>query len=277
MSEEGKAPISGQGEGAPAGQGEGAAGEGEGGEKQTPAYAGFETSEELIAAHEELTATHEGLQGQITELESLKGRQGTELGTLRQTTANLEGQIEALKTAQAPAASDTLTEIERQYNADEITMGDFLAKRDAIQQSNFEKTLDEKFTSFQDSADRRTYEEKFVADNPGYLEAYNAGHLNEDINRGMSCERAFDRFEGKQKDAKIAELELKLKTETKEAEAGGIQKGVQLEQGKLPSGKVLKDAGSGSFNAQGERVIPLSRPEQRQKGVEIINKMRTAP
>ena len=276
MSEEGKAPINGQGEGAPAGQGEGAAGEGEGGEKQTPAFAGFETSEELVTAHEKLVADSEGLQGQVTELESLKGRQGNELGQLRQTMANLEGQIETFKTAQTPGASDTLVEIERQYNADEITMGEFLAKRDTVMQSGFEKTLDEKFTSFQDSADRRTYEEKFIGDNPGYLEAFKAGKLTDDINQGMSGEHAFSRFEGRQAQTKIAELEAKLKTETKEAEAGGIQKGVQLEQGKLPSGKVLSDAGSGSFSSQGERVVPLSRAEQRQKGVEVINRMRTS-
>ncbi|KKM74078.1 hypothetical protein LCGC14_1403970, partial [marine sediment metagenome] len=98
------------------------------------------------------------------------------------TMANLEGQIETFKTAQTPGASDTLAEIERQYNADEITMGEFLAKRDTVMQSGFEKTLDEKFTSFQDSADRRTYEEKFIGDNPGYLEAFKAGKLTDDIN-----------------------------------------------------------------------------------------------
>ncbi len=274
MSDEGKAPIGdGQGEpgeGTPAGDG------GQGGEG-TPAYAGFGTPEELVTAHTELVATHEGLQGQVTELESLKGRQGTELGTLRQTTANLEGQIEALKTAQIPAASDTLATIQTQYENDEITLGDLLVKRDAVMQGNFEKTLDEKFNSFQDSADRRTYEEKFIGDNPGYLEAYNAGHLTEDINRGMSGEHAFSRFGANQAQIKITELEAELQTKIKEAGDAGIQKGAQLEKGKLPSGKVLSGAGSGSFNAQGERVVPLSRAEQRQKGLELINKMRTSP
>ncbi len=257
------------GEGAPAGDG------GQGGEA-APAYAGFGTPEELVTAHTELVATHEGLQGQVTELESLKGRQGTELGTLRQTTANLEGQIEALKTAQAPAASDTLATIQNQYDNDEITLADFIAKRDVVMQGSFEKALDEKFTSFQDSADRRTYEEKFITDNPGYLEAFNAGHLTTDINRGMSGEHAFSRFGAKQAQTKITELEAELQTKITEAEAAGIQKGAQLEQGKLPSGKVLSGAGSGSFNSQGERVVPLSRAAQRQKGVELINKLRSS-
>ncbi len=269
MSDDTNAPIiDGQGQAAPE--------DGQGGEETTPAYAGFETSEELVAAHEKLVADSEGLQGQVIELESLKGRQGSEIGQLRQTAANLEGQIETFKTAQTPGASDTLVEIERQYNADEITMGEFLAKRDAVMQSGFEKTLDEKFTSFQDSADRRTYEEKFIGDNPGYLEAFKAGKLTDDINQGMSGEHAFSRFEGRQAQAKITELETELQTKIKEAEDAGIQKGVQLEQGKLPSGKVLSDAGSGSFKSQNETVVPLSRAAQRTKGVEVVNRMRSS-
>ena len=86
--------------GAAPGDGQGdAGGEGDGGEGgETGQFGGFDTLDELLA-------DHSTIQGQVTSLETLKGRQGTELGDLRKTVAQQNGELNVYRTR--PAAPTT--------------------------------------------------------------------------------------------------------------------------------------------------------------------------
>jgi len=265
----GGAPADG-GQGGAEGEGAGE-GTGEGTGSETPTtYGGFETPEALAAEYEKVS-------GQVKELESLKGRQGTELGELRTTLARLEGELEAYKSGAGgkggESAAVDLAELERQYDNGEITLAQFLTKRDAERDKIYDQRLKDGLTEFQREQDDKAYAAEFIRDNPGYVEAYNAGRLADDIAKGLSPQHAWDRYQLRASKEELESLKEQSRKAIEEAEKKGAQKGARLEKGSEAAAKVLGE-GQGSF-AEGGGKTPRTHSEQVAAGVELIQRMRS--
>jgi hypothetical protein len=248
---------------APVDGGQGASGEVS---EQTPNFGGFKTVEELAADH---AAQVE----RATRLESLKGKLGNELGTLKAQLAQAEGRIQGLTEAQKAAMvtkESNLNEIDAQYNKGEITWIDYMSKRDAIRDatliSQTEKKVKEEIGGFKSELERQRNIETFLAapENAGYVEAFKSGKLDPWFDKGMGGEDAWTQYKLQQTGSEVGTYRKQVEDLTKELTTLKAQLGGKLEQGKAGAGRVIGDQGGGASFAQGgAKGMPLKSHAER--------------
>jgi len=236
---------------------------------QVTDLAGFQTPEELANGFKQVS-------GQVKELESLKGRQGNELGALRQQVAIQQGKLEGMQEAMSSRSQEqgpTESALYQQYEAGEIDMPTFLSQRDSIREGAIKKEFAGQLNQFKAQTDQEKYADQFIKDNPGYVEAYDAGALSEDMQKGYSAEHSWDRFKARELEGKYAELSGKMDEITKTAQQKGVQNGIKIEQGKKAAGSVLSGSGDPAARNTPSGVIP--KTERVSAGVDLIRRMRS--
>lgn len=265
-------------EGTPAGTaqvdgGQGAGGEGAG--QQEPNYAGFKSVEELTSAYEKTRKD-------VEELSSLKGRFGNELGQLRAEKARLEGMVQGIQASRVPSGPVvTVADLDARLAANEITLPDYLRQRDALRERELEQKVEQKLKQeiggFQSEVEKQKYIDRFVSENPGYIDAFNKGDLSPWLDRGMSGEDAWTQYRLKQVETERDTLRKQIEEQTNKARQEGIQAGTKIEAGKQAAGKVLGGgAGGGASFGQGNPNPPLrSHSERVQAGVALLNRMQS--
>lgn len=266
----------------PAGDSVETSGQGGGGEGTPVDYAGYESPEQLVDAHTGLVTERDSLREQVTNLESLKGRHGTQIGELQQQIAQLNGHIEGMRsTAPATPAGPTVDEIARQVaNGDiDVDEGILLATQAAAQTTEtrlgqqFQGMLQQEISAMKQEADRKEYIADFLKQNAGYEEAYKTGKLAPWLEQGLSGEVAWDKYQLQSKDAELATLKEQSEAAAKQAAETGINKGIQIEKGKTAAGTVL--TGKGGQFSQTSGGFDLTDPNQRrQAGIAKLQKMR---
>jgi hypothetical protein len=258
--------------------------------EETSAAPEFESPEALQEAYQTSKAELDAAKEQLANLESLKGRQGNELGKLRNEVQRLQGLYEG-----ALQAKETFAE--RQTGQRDTSVSDIVRRLDEGEISSFEaerllsqiaqgdqdpsKLKEEIAETIFGELDRRAYVEKFLSDNPDYERVYNEGHLDHYINDlQMSGEQAYDRYVREQTEKQNADLSSKLEALSKEVSALKTQttqrNDDRLRQGSGNAGSVL---GSGSQTAgfqDGAVQQPVSTnpAERRARAIALLNKMR---
>lgn len=255
MTTEGQAPVDGQGP------------DGENGDN-APDLGGYDSVEDLVSAHQ-TTKT------QITELESLKGRQGSEIGALRHDLAEAQGYRKGVETQRATEPTTTRAKIQSKLDNEEISEYEAQQMRDDLIKSETRIETRKMIDEAKAKSDRDKYVSQYLKDNPGYEKAYTDGLLNVDMRAGYTAEHAYSRFEKREIAKKLEETKAELKTKTDKAQANGVQQGVKVEQQKTQAGKVLSGQQAGTFRAAPQGQGTMSRAAQREKGMELINRMRT--
>lgn len=261
--------------GEPTGQG------GEGNEAGSTDYAGFESIEDLTEAYQGATAQQETLQKQIADLERIKGTQGNELGQLRTQVSELQGQIKGFQTAMDShqAAQNTVTadDIAQRVEDGEITYADGIRQLAKLNDQRVEKdnkALKGQLDHLIKQNEQNQYIQKFMSENPGFQEAHASGKLDPWLQKGMSGEEAWDKFQIQARDEEIATLKKQAETNKKAGEEAGLDKGMKLEQSKKAAGKVL--SGKGGAMKQASPNANLSNPnDRRAAGIELLQKMRS--
>lgn len=271
----------GQGEGVEGAATAGAAGaEGNGGEPKQ--YGGFDTPEELAADYQTKVGELQNYQAQIKNLESIKGRHGNEIGTLRQQIATLTGQIEGMKTVQpAVPAGPTIDDIAKKLEDGDIDEATAIRQAHQLATSEAETKLGQKFQTMlqteigkirSDTAHEK-YVAKFFADNPGYQEAYEGGKLDQWINQGIPGEEAWTNYQLETTKAELQTLKQKAEAAAKAAGEEGLNKGIKIEQAKSSAGKVLTGKG-GQFAAVTGKYDLNDVNQRRQAGQDLLTKLR---
>ena len=236
--------------------------------QDTPDYGGFDSPEALVA---EYTA----LKGKADNLESLKGRQGNELGELRSQVSKMEGIIDTLKESNKPVISayDPL-DLERQYSNGEITLGQFLEKRDEAIRSKTKEDFKQELGNFKSELDRQTYVDRFIADNPGYTEAYERGDLSKWINRGMAGEDAWREYKYDKANSELETITKERDELKRQVESGNIQTVKKIKQGEDAAGRVLGNEGDGtSFSRGDHKTVFKNHEEQVDAAYDLIQRM----
>lgn len=228
---------------------------------------GYETVEALVGAHQTS-------KNQVAELESLKGRQGSEIGELRRDLSEAKGHIKGLETRNLTPVL-TRAEIEQKAEAGEITEDEAANLQDEALISKMMGRTEKLIADQRAKDDHEKYVDQYMEDNPGYAKAYDAGLLNDDIRNGYTAEHAYDRHVSRENANMLKEKEAELKEKTTKAEADGVQKGVKVEQQKKEAGKVL-GGGATSFSSENTHKA-LSRGEQRERARELVDRMRSKP
>ena len=265
-------------------QGDGTGGDGNGGQETLPAgeekgqYGGFQTPEELIAAYTEAQSKVDNLSTRVSDLDSLRGRQGSELGELRSQVSNLTGLIQEYqqKISQPATPSVSMDQLNKQLDEGDISLSEYISKRDSLlkdENQNFFKT---EFQRFREEMDKEKYADTFIAQNPGYLDAFNTGKLKPDMDMGYPAEHAWDRHNLRTAQQEITTLKAQVKTLSEQAKKAGQLEGKILEQGSRGTDKVL-DASRASFG-QGSGTTtprgPLTTNERISKAKEILKRIR---
>lgn len=243
---------------------------GEGAETPPADYAGFSTPEELVEHYKNLEEEH-------TNLKSVYGRQGNELGTLRQETARLSGMLEAIQNSQSMTKSQqaSVTDIQRQLDDGDITSSQAFAMFENVMSTKFEKLVDEKVKEFQGSITTEQKINQWLNERQGkkeeYINAFNSGALQADMDMGFSAQHAFDRYEMRQENER---LKKQLEQKTKEAEQRGLEKGLQLKDGDRGTSKVFRSPNSGLSG-----ITPsseLTARNRNQMALAALNRMRSS-
>lgn len=229
------------------------------GKDEKPNYGDFNTLEELLADHKAKKA-------EVDEFTPLKGRLGQELGQAKAEVQRLAAALEAVRASankppvekpdQSVELKAKITDLEKQYEDGTITMGQFIAARDdmirASMKSEMESLVQQKIEGFKGETAKERAVKDFLDKNPGYIEAYNAGHLMEDLNKGIPGEWAWDRHQLKQAKSEIDTLNKKIADAEKQARDQGFKLGVKAEKGKEAAGKVLGGKAGTSFSQKGK-------------------------
>lgn len=227
---------------------------------------GYESVEALVSAHQ--TSKQ-----QVTDLESLKGRQGNEIGDLRRDLSEAQGYIKGLETKSSQVL--TRADIERKLDAEEITEEEAADLRDKALISKVMGKTQKLLSEQKAQSDHDKYVDKYLKEHPEYEKVYHARLLDDDIKDGYTAEHAYDRYVSRENARLLKEKESELKTKTTKAEADGVQKGVKVEQQKKEAGKVL-GGDTTSFSSENTQK-PLSRGEQRERARELVDRMRSKP
>lgn len=250
----------------------------EGGEVKS--YAGFQTPDELAEAYAAKEAREKTLSDEVEQLKQLKGRMGNDIGQLRMQMAKQQGMLQAMQEAKAQSTAQGISTdtIYQQLANGDIDESQALRAMETALSTKYEGRLNDfqnQFKTFQDQMESEKYVQNFIAQNPGYKEAYESGALNKWLYNNVPGETAWSEYKREQAEARAAELEKKIEAAKLEAEKAGIQKGTQLQQGKQSAGKVLGDQPSGGR----VQVTPPSFANKSQRaraGYEYIQKLRAA-
>ena len=240
---------------------------------ETPDFGGFSTLGELIADNQAKAKA-------VEDFTSLKGRLGNELGQTREELAKMRGSYETLQEHLKSSAKPQVTkdDIQRQLDDGEITTGQAISMmQDLVKRDTLSETQ-KMFQEFQASNESKSYADRFIRENPGYVEAFNSGALAKYIQAGLSGEQAWDRHQLEQSRSESEKLKSELKTLTEKAKNAGIQLGVKLEQGKDGAGKVLDGQSGASFGAAGkDKPIPQTVGERNTAALQVLNRLRSSP
>uniref|UniRef100_A0A6M3IFF8 Uncharacterized protein n=1 Tax=viral metagenome TaxID=1070528 RepID=A0A6M3IFF8_9ZZZZ len=241
------------------------------GEEQTPDYGGFSTLDELIA-------DYQSKKTEVDQLSSLKGRMGNELGEARSEKQRLLSILEGLqaekKEMSHPANAD-LTKLFDQYQEGEITLDAYLAARDAAKEETLRKEVDERIKSVRSEWDKEKRVQTFIKENPGYVAAFDAGKLAEDIDAGLPGEWAWDRHQLRELRNEINAVKKEKDALVEQARKQGFELGVKVEKGKTGTAKVLGDKAGGTSFSQGKKPIAFATKEDRlAAAVSLINRMK---
>lgn len=194
------------------------------------------------------------------EMESFKGRLGNENRNLSLQLAELRGAVSAMQqhsqASQQPQLPD-MRALAAQYETGEITLSQLLeAQRqvtNAELQRDFNARLNETVTGFKKEAEVQKYREKFIADNPGYVDAYTSGALDRWIQQGYSGEEAWASYRAETLQAQLNELNEKAKQQQQQALEQGRQEGQRLQGAKAAPAATL-GGGPGSGLRTGQQL-----------------------
>lgn len=248
------------------------------GASEQTGYAGFNTPEELASAYQSAQAEKESLSKQVTDLERMKGRHGTEIGQLREQIANLNGQLQAMNEAKPQNQGPSLDSIARQLqdgeidDADAIRMASELTMQHATTQMG--QILKQELGKRDEAAAREKYVSQFMSDNPGYQEAYENGSLQPWLDKGLSGEEAWDKFQLEATRTELQTLKQQAAQAAEEAKKAGLDEGIEIEKAKSSAGKVL-DGKGGRFGQLSQKFDLSNQRERNQAGRELLRKMRT--
>ncbi len=232
-------------------------------ETQAPNFGGFETQEALIADHNRL-------KGEVDDLSGVKGRQGQEIGDLRQKLVAQEAFSEGLQTAQTnqpaqPAGTTPVTrsDINRQFGAGEITQDQANDMKETIVKEEMRSEFQEIIQESDTKRETQTYADRFIAAHEDYTELYNSGALQPYMNNGASAEEAYFQHTGNTKVDVLAEenktLKEQLAAKQTTERSDGVQEGVKIAQGSEAAGKVLGGSQGGESYAQSGNQ-PIAAP-----------------
>ena len=258
------------------GEGNGSTGEGQVGAggtetENTPDLRGFESLDDLLSDYDTVKTS-------VDELKGLKDRMGNELGELRSEAVRLQGMVEAFQqtgTGSGEGAGEKLpsrAEVDRQFNDGEITFSQAMDMRDRILQAEIQNAVKQTEENIRSSLDEEARINQFINDNPGYVEAFNAGKLDDYMRQGLHASEAYLKYVAESKESRIAELEAEINKIKEQAQQEGIQKGVALEQGKQNAGRVL-DGGGGSFSQGDAGAKKFSGRDRIQAAKERLQQM----
>jgi hypothetical protein len=253
-------------------------------------FAGYKTPEELVSAHKEATTRLESLQKQVTDLERIKGSNSGMISQLNEKIAALSGQIEGMKSAapvnqaQQGPTLDQVTQALQEGKIDEATAIKLVAQitqreTEAKLMPRFQQVLQKEIGTLKEQSEAEKYAAKFLADNPGYKEAYESGKLDPWLivgpdGRKSGGENAWKEYQLQTTKAELEALKKQSKATVDAAKQDGIDKGLQLAQSKSSAAKVL--SGKGGQFSQVTSKYDLKNPTQRSAaGLEILSKMRS--
>lgn len=210
-------------------------------ETPTPDFGGYGSLEELLESHAKT-------QERVADLDTLRGRQGSELAEYRTKLASLEGQIKGIESSRAATPSgptETISDIQRLVDSGEITQGEAISKYAAIAQADYDKRLDARISTLKTESDREKYVANFIKENPDYEGLYESGELHRFINAGLSGEQAYDRYHREKAITELNKTKQELETKIKEAQEAGKQEGLRLAKGNSPASRVIGSQNSG--------------------------------
>jgi hypothetical protein len=250
--------------------------------EQAPNFAGFQTPEELAQAYQSVQSEIAARDKQIADLERIKGDNSGKISQLREQNAQLTGKLEGMaSTAQQQQQGPTLDTIANALSQGKIDEATAIRMASQITEQNvatklgaqFKKTLTDELSKRDELSARKDYVNQFIKENPGYQEAYDSGKLKPWIDRGLSGEEAWDKFQLDATRAELQALKQAASESNKKAEEAGLDKGIQLEKSKSAAGRVLN--GKGGAFTQTASNYDLTNPNQRrQAGIERLNQLR---
>lgn len=216
-------------------------------------YAGFKSLDELVNDYKSKKTEAE-------QLSSLKGRMGNEVGELRAEKERLLNLLEKIQAAQPvkPTPDPSTEDLIRRHELGEMSTSQFIAEYSAMTERKLSDRFQTQLKEAETKAETAKRIEKFLTDNPGYREAFEAGHLKEDLEAGLTGEWAWDRHNLKKAKDEINSLKTQIADFTEKARKQGFELGVKVEQGKELAGKVLTEKGGVSFS-EGKASPPQDR------------------
>jgi hypothetical protein len=264
--------------------------EASGQKQQEPDYAGFKTPEELVSAYTEKSEKMESLQKQVSDLERIKGDNSGQISQLRHQIATLSGQIEGMKSI-APSHQQqgpTLEDITADLESGKINESEALRMAVKITEQNVKNALTQQYKSdfkneldaFKADLGRQQHIQKFISDNPGYVEAFEAGELDQWLvtdpvtGEKTGGENAWREYKLHTAQAKVKKLEEEAEKKKANAEKAGIDKGLELAQAKSSAAKVLDGKGGQFSQVSGNYDLTNAR-QRAQAGHAYLQKMRS--
>jgi hypothetical protein len=249
----------------------------QGQEARLPWEGQFESPEQVWSEFQKTRQEVEGLR-------SLKGRQGYEIGQLRAQVGQLSGliqQAQAVKPGgQTTAEAQDLDALSRKFEDGEI---DAKALVTALEQrvsaaltGQMEQHFANLYQNIQSENDLKEYRQRFMAENPGYAEAFNSGNLQPFLERGMSAEAAWFAYDREQKTVENERLKKDIQTREQQARSAGRQEGARIEAGKGAAGRVLGQGGAGQGGLRAAQAqVPRTHAEQVKVAAQLVQKMRS--
>lgn len=186
---------------------------------------------------EDLVAT---LESRLKESQSMIGRQGSNIGTLKQELAALRAEIaEAKKTATGPSDEQALSEIYRQMDSGEVDIATGMQQALAINSKLTSRQVMEQVRKEQQRDKVSEVQQRFLKDNPDYPEVVESGALQPYLEADPLADEyaAFIKYKS---DMRVAELEKAAAAKI----AAAKEEGAKLARGAEAAGKVLGKQGS---------------------------------
>lgn len=236
--------------------------------EDTPDYGGFESPEALVADYIRV-------KGEADDLSGLKGRQGKEIGDLKSEVSRLGGTIEALKEVKkSDAPTYDVHDLERQYTDGDITLAQYTQRSNEAVRSQMKEDFKQELGTFKTELERQSYVDRFIVDNPGYVETFDAGKLSKWTDRGMSGENAWREYRLENSGSELETLRKENEELKKQVQSEGLQNADKIKQGKDAAGKVLgNDGDTTSFSRGDNKPVIRNHEEQVDAAYDLIQRM----
>lgn len=193
------------------------------------------------------------------ELEDTLGRQGSELGSLRkQMEAMNEDRaiVEAETGEQMPDFAEMKSVIETKVEEGEITVSEGMSQMAEITQQQTAAQMEEKFVAYDEKRSAEGQYEKFINENPEFLEMEESGALN-DVMRQNPMHDKFSAF-----------YAVKAKAESDAAYERGKEEALKIAKGADRTRSVLSKPGSNSRD--------ITKPQKGMNDSEKVSGMMSA-